>query len=159
MPFRRIAGRDLPGVTVDTESDTTALRHLVVSQRLRQRRRALGLTQKQVVRRLAHLGVYTNNKALSSLEHGSGLDVAKLPELARALDCSITYLLGLCDDPARWEPDPQPAAQPRPHSSRTTPQAATAARSAGAGAAARTRPASLHRPRSWILGPLEEADS
>ena len=93
------------------EHDLGATRHLVVSQRLRERRRTLGLTQKQVVRRLSRLGVTSSNKALSSLEHGAGLDVAKLPELALALDCSVTWLLGLTDDPSRWEPD---QAGPRP---------------------------------------------
>ena len=82
-----------------------AHRHLVVSERLRLRRRELGLTQKEVVARLRRLGVATTNKALSSLEHGAGLDVGKLPELARALDCTLTYLVGLTDDPERWEPD------------------------------------------------------
>ena len=80
-------------------------RHLVVSERLRIRRRTLGLTQKEVVARLRRLGVATTNKSLSSLEHGAGLDVGKLPELARALDCTLTYLVGLTDDPERWEPD------------------------------------------------------
>ena len=64
-----------------------------------------GLTQKEVVARLRRLGVVTTNKALSSLEHGAGLDVCKLPELARALECTLTYLVGLTDDPGRWEPD------------------------------------------------------
>jgi hypothetical protein len=82
-----------------------AHRHLVVSERLRLRRRTLGLTQKEVVARLRRLGVTTTNKSLSSLEHGAGLDVGKLPELARALDCTLTYLVGLTDDPERWEPD------------------------------------------------------
>jgi transcriptional regulator with XRE-family HTH domain len=90
-----------------------ARRHLVVSQRLRERRRALNLTQKQVITRLARLGVMSTNKALSSLEHGSGIDVATLPELAAALDCTVTWLLGLTDDPVSWEPndggpDPRP---------------------------------------------------
>ena len=80
-------------------------RHLVVSERLRVRRRLLGLTQKEVVARLRRLGVDTTNKALSSLEHGAGLDVCKLPELARALECTLTYLVGLTDDPLSWEPD------------------------------------------------------
>jgi transcriptional regulator with XRE-family HTH domain len=80
-------------------------RHLVISERLRSRRRELGLTQKEVVARLRHIGVASTNKALSSLEHGAGLDVCKLPELARALECSLTYLVGLTDDPASWEPD------------------------------------------------------
>ena len=86
--------------------DLGAHRHLVVSERLRERRRDLGLTQKEVVSRLRRIGVDTTNKALSSLEHGAGLDVAKLPELAAALDCTLTYLLGLTDDPGNWQPDP-----------------------------------------------------
>lgn len=86
-------------------------RRRMVTQRLRERRRQLGLTQKQVVSRLAKLGVLTTNKALSSLEHGAGLDVAKLPDLARALECTVTYLLGLTADPCRWEPD-SPGAEP-----------------------------------------------
>lgn len=80
-------------------------RHLVVSERLRLRRRELGLTQKEVVARLRRAGVTTTNKALSSLEHGAGQDVCKLPELARALDCTLTYLVGLTADPGSWEPD------------------------------------------------------
>jgi transcriptional regulator with XRE-family HTH domain len=80
-------------------------RHLVVSERLRLRRRELGLTQKEVVARLRRLGVGTTNKALSSLEHGAGLDVCKLPELAQALDCTLTYLVGLTSEPGSWEPD------------------------------------------------------
>ena len=82
-----------------------AHRHLLISERLRMRRRELGLTQKEVVARLRRIGVLTTNKALSSLEHGAGLDVCKLPEIARALDCSLTYLVGLTEDPQRWEPD------------------------------------------------------
>src|SRR6478736_7938757 len=82
-----------------------AHRHLLISERLRLRRRELGLTQKEVVARLRRMGVLTTNKALSSLEHGAGLDVCKLPEIARALDCSLTYLVGLTEDPRSWEPD------------------------------------------------------
>ncbi|MGZ4629796.1 helix-turn-helix domain-containing protein [Oryzihumus sp.] len=111
-------------------------RHMVVSQRLRLRRRALGLTQKQVVTRLAQLGVTTTNKAVSSLEHGTGLDLAKLPELAQALDCSVTWLLGLTDDPVSWSPD----TSARPGLEAASPVAASSVT-----AAAR---------RSWILGPL-----
>ena len=119
-----------------------AHRHLVVSERLRMRRRELGLTQKEVVSRLRRMGVLTTNKALSSLEHGAGLDVGKLPEIARALECSLTYLVGLTDDPASWEPDfehwpgrrrtvtrtapapargPEPAATPAPTPGNRTP--------------------------------------
>ena len=63
------------------------------------------VTGSAVVARLRRLGVDTTNKALSSLEHGAGLDVCKLPELARALECTLTYLVGLTDDPDSWEPD------------------------------------------------------
>lgn len=80
-------------------------RQLLITQRLRARRADLGLTQKQVVTRLARCGVRTTNRALSSLEHGAGLDVAKLPDLASALECTVTFLVGLTDDPHRWEPD------------------------------------------------------
>ena len=81
--------------------------HMVVAQRLRQRRRDLGLTQKQVVTRLSRLGLRTTNKTLSCQEHGAGLDVAHIAHLACALDCTTTYLLGLTADPRRWEPDPE----------------------------------------------------
>ena len=84
---------------------TARSRQLLVAERLRLRRRELGLTQEEVAARLRRLGVDTTNKALSSLEHGVGLDVAKLPELARALDCTLTWLVGLTADPCRWEPD------------------------------------------------------
>ncbi len=80
-------------------------RHQFVGQRLRSRRRRLGMTQQQVAARLAELGVPCTNKTVSTLELGAGLDVAKLPELATVLDCSVTYLLGLSEDPGRWEPD------------------------------------------------------
>lgn len=78
-------------------TDVAADRHLVVTSRLRDRRHQLGLTQKQVVTRLARHGVLTTNKVLSSLEHGAGVDVARLPELAASLDCTVTYLLGLTE--------------------------------------------------------------
>jgi transcriptional regulator with XRE-family HTH domain len=123
-----------------------AHRHLVISERLRQRRRELGLTQKEVVARLRRMGIATTNKALSSLEHGAGLDVSKLPEIARALDCSLTYVVGLTDDPSSWEPDFEhwPGHRPR-------------ARRAGAGdrpdgRAAVVTPGPAGAPR--ILGPL-----
>jgi transcriptional regulator with XRE-family HTH domain len=109
----------------------------VVGHRLRQRRRTLGLTQRDVAARLGELGATTTNKALSSLENGATLDAAKLPELARALRCSVTYLLGLTDDPRQWVPDrdAEPAvAQPLP-------------------AAREPAPLADGRARPWILGP------
>jgi transcriptional regulator with XRE-family HTH domain len=93
--------------------DTTPLRQHLITQRLRQRRVDIGLTQKQVVERLERHGLRTTNRTLSSVEHGAGLDVAKLPALAAALECTVTYLVGLTDDPHRWEPDQSDDAAPR----------------------------------------------
>lgn len=84
---------------------TVPLRQHLITQRLRQRRVDLGLTQKQVVDRLSRHGLRTTNRTLSSIEHGAGLEVAKLPAIARALECSVTYLVGLTDDPRQWQPD------------------------------------------------------
>jgi transcriptional regulator with XRE-family HTH domain len=128
-------------MTMTSDVDIST-RHLLITQRLRQRRDELGLTQKQVVTRLGRCGLNTTNRALSSLEHGTGLDVAKLPGLAAALECTITYLLGLTDDPHRWSPDEDLAVPPR----------------AGAGVAAPREPGVTGRPaapqpgRSLILG-------
>jgi len=112
-------------------------RHLVVSERLRRRRRELGLTQMDVVVRLQRLGLNTTNKTVSSIERGAGVDVAKLPEIANALECTITYLVGLTDNPSRWEPDD--VAPTRPEATRPPEQ--------------RANPRESERP--WILGPLE----
>lgn len=101
-------------------------RQLTVTRRLRDRRHELGLTQKQVVTRLARRGIRTTNKTLSSFEHGAGVDVVRLPELAAALECTVTYLLGMTTDPMSWEPDragvpvrdvPKPAVAPAGDSS------------------------------------------
>jgi transcriptional regulator with XRE-family HTH domain len=97
-------------------------RQLLITQRLRDRRTDLGLTQKQVVTRLARRGVRTTNRALSSLEHGAGIDVAKLPELAAALDCTVTYLVGLTSEPHCWEPDQAPAERPSLGGASTAPR-------------------------------------
>ena len=137
-------------MTTSSMGDLGANRHLVVCERIRERRRALGLTQKQVVTRLSRLGIRSTNKALSSLEHGAGVDVVRLPELAVALDCSVTWLLGLTDDPGSWEPHPAvtrhtPSTFPSPEGSRE-PQRPEA-------------PSGASRPqvqRPWILGPLPD---
>lgn len=88
-----------------TSHDLSRQRHWVCALQLAERRRMLGLTQQDVVDRLAALGVAATNRSLSAMEHGQGLDVGRLPELAVALECSVTYLLGLTVDPDRWEPD------------------------------------------------------
>lgn len=88
-----------PGVNLVRE------RHWVVARRMRERRLAQGLTQREVVARLESRGVHTTNRALSTMENGRGLDLGLLPELAEALDCTVTYLLGLASDPHSWRPD------------------------------------------------------
>ena len=99
----------------DDNPDLAVDRHLIVTHRLRARRVQLGLTQKQVVSRLARRGIRTTNKTLSSFEHGAGVDVVRLPELAAALDCTVTYLLGLTEEPTHWEPDRHPITRPTPN--------------------------------------------
>ena len=133
-------------------------RHLVVSERLRLRRRQLGLTQKEVVARMRRLGVGTTNKALSSLEHGAGLDVGKLPEIAQALECTLTYLVGLTTDPTRWEPDAG-------HWARRSAPDPDGRRSPDAGARSAGPLVGVDEPGSgqpgrtgqgpWILGPVD----
>ena len=80
-------------------------RHWVCARRIRERRLEQGLTQREVACRLEGRGVRTSNRALSTMENGRGLDLGLLPELAVALDCTVTYLLGLADDPHSWRPD------------------------------------------------------
>jgi transcriptional regulator with XRE-family HTH domain len=91
-----------------------------------ERRHDLGLTQCDVVDRLSALGVGATNRSLSAMEHGQGLDIGRLPEIATVLDCTVTYLLGLTENPHRWPPDDEQTAVDLP--------ASTA-------------------PHSWILGP------
>jgi transcriptional regulator with XRE-family HTH domain len=103
-------------------------RHWTCARRISERRHDLGLTQCDVVERLATLGVGATNRSLSAMEHGQGLDIGRLPEIATALDCTITYLLGLTEHPHRWAPDDAqtPVTVERPAAS---------------------------APRGWILGP------
>jgi transcriptional regulator with XRE-family HTH domain len=71
---------------------------------LREQRLSLELTQREVVARLRRRGQQTTNRALSEMENGRGLDLGLLPELAEALGCTVTYLLGLTPDPSAWQP-------------------------------------------------------
>jgi transcriptional regulator with XRE-family HTH domain len=97
-----------------TTIDPLAERHWICARRLRERRRALGLTQADVVTRMGDSGAALTNRTLSAMENGRGLDLGRLPDLAAALECTITYLVGLTADPVRWEPD-TPLAGHRPH--------------------------------------------
>jgi transcriptional regulator with XRE-family HTH domain len=80
-------------------------RHWTCARRMSERRHELGLTQCDIVDRLAALGISGSNRTLSAMEHGQGVDVGRLPEIAVALECTVTYLLGLTDEPERWSPD------------------------------------------------------
>src|SRR5437660_1655798 len=83
-------------------------RHWTCARRLRERRAALGLTQVEVADALRRQGLDLGNRTLSAMEHGHALDLGWLPELAAALDCTTTYLLGMTADPHAWTPDPIP---------------------------------------------------
>jgi transcriptional regulator with XRE-family HTH domain len=72
-----------------------------VADRVRLRREQLGLTQDAVGKLIGYRG----GTSMASLEHGSGLDLDKLIPLAAALDCTVSYLLGLTRDPKQWAPD------------------------------------------------------
>ena len=122
---------------------TVAQRNLTCAIRIRERRRQLGLTQAEVVDRVNRYGSRLSNQALSAIENGRRLAVGRLPDLAAALECTVSYLLGLTADPARWEPDDaRPPADVRPLRERAEPDA-------------NGRPGRAAAPprRSWILGP------
>jgi len=99
---------------------TVAQRNLTCAIRIRERRRQLGLTQAEVVERVNGQGSRLSNQALSAIENGRRLAVGRLPDLAAALHCTVSYLLGLTADPDRWEPDdprPEPPGGVRPEPS------------------------------------------
>jgi transcriptional regulator with XRE-family HTH domain len=118
---------------------TVAQRNLTCAIRIRERRRQLGLTQAEVVERVNDCGSRLSNQALSAIENGRRLAIGRLPDLAAALECTVSYLLGLTADPHRWPPDdlPDPAD----------------ARAPGGPASNGTPGRSVPPRRSWILGP------
>lgn len=96
-------------------------RHWVCARRMRERRLALGLTQREVVGRLQRRGTQVTNRALSAMENGRGPDIGLLPELAGSLECTVTYLLGLAEDPRSWQPDQMRTAAMPPRASSAGP--------------------------------------
>jgi len=115
---------------------TVAQRNLTCAIRIRERRRQLGLTQAEVAERVGGHGSHLSSQALSAIENGRRLAVGRLPDLAIALECTVSYLLGLTADPDRWAPD----------------DAARPGEPAGSGPNGTSgRPAPPRR--SWILGP------
>jgi transcriptional regulator with XRE-family HTH domain len=131
-----------------------AQRNLTCAIRIAERRRELGLTQAEVVARVARHGSRLSNQALSAVENGRRLAVGRLPDLAEALDCTVTYLLGLTADPRSWSPD-QPPRPPALAEAETEPAPAEAepAPAEAEPAAATPVPAPASSRRSWILGP------
>jgi transcriptional regulator with XRE-family HTH domain len=156
---------------------TVAQRNLTCAIRIRERRRQLGLTQAEVVNLVSSHGSHLSNQALSAIENGRRLAVGRLPDLADALDCTITYLLGLTADPHRWPPDTQanthtdaqasqqpaeqsgkPPGQPGQPGQPGRPTAADAPQPPHQRRPAAHDPSRAHDPvhssrRSWILGP------
>lgn len=118
---------------------TVAQRNLTCAIRIRARRRQLGLTQAELVDRVSGRGSKLSSQALSAIENGRRLAVGRLPDLASALQCTVSYLLGLTADPARWEPD-----RPAPNHTPAVPSAA--------GPRPVTKGTTEPRP-GWILGP------
>ena len=123
-----------------------AQRNLTCAIRIAERRRELGLTQAEVVARVARHGSRLSNQALSAVENGRRLAVGRLPDLAEALDCTVTYLLGLTADPRSWSPDQLPRSPAPDTPAPATPAPATPAPATPASAPGFPR-------RSWILGP------
>lgn len=131
---------------------TVAQRNLTCAIRIRERRRALGLTQAEVVERVSRHGSRLSNQALSAIENGRRLAVGRLPDLAEALGCTVTYLLGLTAEPGRWQPD-TPSTRDTADTQvmqdlPSAPDAPPAARTPAAQPGLRTPPR-----HSWILGP------
>jgi transcriptional regulator with XRE-family HTH domain len=142
-----------PEVTV-AGYQSVAERNLTCASRIRERRRQLGLTQAEVVARVSGHGPHLSNQALSAIENGRRLAVGRLPDLAAALECTVSYLLGLTADPGRWTPDdlPPPAGR-RPAAD---PQRSGEVQRSGepAGPGTNGTPGAAAPPRrSWILGP------
>lgn len=123
------------------DHQTVAQRNLTCAIRIAERRRHLGLTQAEVVDRISRYGSRLSKQALSAIENGRRLAVGRLPDVAAALDCTVTYLIGLTEDPRSWQPDAPGALAAYPAAS--PPEARHPART--------TRPDPARR--SWILGP------
>ncbi|MGH3201812.1 MAG: helix-turn-helix domain-containing protein [Streptosporangiaceae bacterium] len=139
-----------------TGYQSVAQRNLTCAIRIRERRRQLGLTQAEVVTRVNGQASRLSSQALSAIENGRRLAVGRLPDLAAALHCTVSYLLGLTADPDRWEPDhPAPKPEPEPARRRAPgpPGARAGLRTNGAHAGLGRPGGPAPPPRSWILGP------
>jgi transcriptional regulator with XRE-family HTH domain len=76
----------------------------ILAARVKQRRESLGLSQTALAEQA---GIPIPN--LSRIEHGrQSIYIARLVDLAEALQVSTDYLLGLTDDPAPPKKRPRP---------------------------------------------------
>jgi transcriptional regulator with XRE-family HTH domain len=130
---------------------TVAQQNLTCAIRIRERRKDLGLTQAEVVERVSRHGSRLSNQALSAIENGRRLAVGRLPDLAFALDCTVTYLIGLTADPHRWQPDGPDAAESStaPDTPKRSPAPDVPPRAPGPA----VRDLVSQSRRNWILGP------
>lgn len=80
----------------------------LVAWRVRSLRRFLGMKQDDVVSRMRAEGLDLSTATYSRIEVGKA-EIVKganyLVSLAKALDCSVTFLLGLTTEPSKWNPD------------------------------------------------------
>jgi transcriptional regulator with XRE-family HTH domain len=124
-----------------------------LQKRMRLRRKALGdLSQERLAQRTAVIAAEAGGKGLSrqsviNIENNGQVPKAdNLALLARALECSADYLLGLTDDPMPYDsPERERPATPESAPVRAAARAATSA-GTRASASARHRP-SGSKPR------------
>lgn len=80
----------------------------LVSWRARERRKSLSLSQHEVALKMGAEGVDISDATYSRIEIGKNelvKDVNTLIALSRALDCTVTYLVGLTSRYDKWTPD------------------------------------------------------
>lgn len=84
---------------------TVGERRQLVARRIHDRRIQLGLHPSKNLREGSSNGDTPTDPELTGPERSAGLTAAALPELAAALECTTTFLVGLTDDPMKWSPD------------------------------------------------------
>lgn len=75
-----------------------------LGRRIEERRKAIGISQAELARRVG-----IRQSTMNSLINGNSRTSRSIVELARELQTTTTYLMGLSDDPAEGAPPPPPA--------------------------------------------------
>ena len=75
-----------------------------LGQRIEERRRAIGVSQAELARRVG-----IRQSTMNSLINGNSRTTRSIVELARHLQTTPDYLMGLSDDPQEGAPPPPPA--------------------------------------------------